>query len=270
MANFASLTNLTSYNPPIPILPTAPNFAFCHEAYGVGLKREDALSAGSYLPYGSRPVIYSISPGKPPEGRARFFQLPLDIRFGGVTISIEVASPVDFDSISITPTDLRGMAGYLANYCVGARGKGGWVTKNIQGVVDYVTDPTTDLDVKHYPQSTAFVTLTISKHSALYSFPGDYDPQMAVFLQRKLADTLGRVPLHSQVVIADRIVRFAVKAQSMQRLETEAWWDDMDLDGVQNSSRLSTKIQRPHAMLGSGTDDTSSRRRTRIRPLQIA
>ena len=109
----------------------APNFAFCHNDYGVGLRELDALYAASKLPSGAGPVRYTNSDDSPPRGAAAFFHLPLIISERGVSVSIEVASPVDLDSITLRPDNLRGMAGYLASHCLGTRGQGGWITSGI-------------------------------------------------------------------------------------------------------------------------------------------
>ena len=54
------LLDHNSYAPPVPILPVAPNFVFCDEAYGTGLMRHDALRAGGLLLQGTVPVTYSV------------------------------------------------------------------------------------------------------------------------------------------------------------------------------------------------------------------
>ena len=226
-----NLVNLNSYVPPVPIPPVAPNFVFCSEAYGTGLIHDDALKAGGLLPQGRLPVTYSVE-GEEIDGLAvnvsaleADYHLPLLEYSGGAWLSVDVSGPVDINSINVVPNDIRGMAGYVASQCVGRHGVGGFVTKKIQGLVDFVTDPTSNIDDTPYPDSTAFLTLTLSTLQTSHSFPGDYDPQLALFLQEAEADALRRVEPRYHAVIVDRIVKFAQVRSRMRRLETEVpWW----------------------------------------------
>ena len=227
----SGLLNHNSFAPPVPILPVAPNFVFCDGAYGTGLSRHEALRAGSLLPQGTLPVTYSIEEpdtegltvnASAPEMR---YRLPFLESFGDVSISVDVSGPVNLDRINVVPNDIRGMAGYVANQCLGRGGVGGFVTKKIQGLVDFVTDPTSNIDVPVYPDYTAFLTLTVSNHQSSYIFPGDYDPEMALFLQKAEVQALSRVRPPYHIVIADRVVDFAIARSRMRRLETEVtWW----------------------------------------------
>ncbi len=58
------------------------------------------------------------------------------------------------------------------------------MTKGIPGLVDYVTDPTSDLYAHPYPSTTAFITVLVGKPDTAFSCPGDYDPDLAYFLQQ--------------------------------------------------------------------------------------
>ena len=193
--------------------------------------RYEALRAGGLLPQGTLPVTYSVEEPDT-EGLAvnasalaSRYRLPFLESFGGVSISVDVSGPVNIDRINVVPNDIRGMAAYVANRCLGRGGVGGFVTKKIQGLVDFVTDPTSNIGVSIYPDYTAFLTLTVSSHQSSYAFPGDYDPEMALFLQKAEAQALSRVRPPYHLVIADRVVDFAIARSRMRRLGTEVpWW----------------------------------------------
>ena len=229
MINFV---NLNSYVPPIPIPPVAPNFVYCSGAFGTGLRRDDALKAAGLLPHGTMPVTYSIEEPDIDSLAANVsalevsYCLPFLEFYGGVSLSVDVSGPVNVDKIVVVPNDIRGMAAYVANQCLRHGGVGGFVTKKIQGLVDFVTDPTEDIDISIYPDSTAFLTLTVSNHENSHVFPGDYDPQMAVVLRKAESDALSRVQPPYDVEIAHRMLRFSVAGLNMRRLGTEVpWWD---------------------------------------------
>ena len=233
-----SLINLNSSTPPVPIPPTAPNFVFCSGAYGTGLRRDEAFKAASLLPQGTIPVTYSI---ERPEGdglAANFSALNLEYRlpflelFGDVSISIDVSGPVNIDKLNVVPNDLRGMTAYVANQCLGRDRVGGFITKKIQGLVDFVTNPRSNINDPIYPDSTAFLTVTVSNHQNSHTFPGDYDPQLASFLQKVEGDALSRVESRYQPEIVDRIMKFAIAKSRMRRLGTEVpWWGGWVVQG---------------------------------------
>ncbi len=259
--------NLNSYVPPVPIPPVAPNFAFCSAAYGTGLTRNDALHAGGQLPRGTRPVTYSVGESdidnlatniSVPQ---RNYQLPLLLFFGGVALGIDVSGPIQISEISVVPDDIRGMAGYVATHCVGRGGVGGFVTKRIQGLVDFVTDPTSDIDAPVYPDSTAFLTVTVSNHQNWHNYPGDYDPQMARFLWRAELDAFeGTDPFYREV-IAERMGRFARVEAQMRRLGTDVPWWGPELVQVQGNRTAATSVQ-----LANITSESvaTARRRKRV------
>ena len=234
-----SLVNLNSYVPPVPLPPVAPNFVFCSGAYGTGLRPADALNAGGQLPQGTLPVTYSVEEPEMDGVRVNVsapdtvYRLPFLEFFGDVAIAVDVSGPVDINQINVVPNDIRGMAGWVASQCIGRGGVGGFVTRKIQGLVDFVTDPTTDIDAALYPDSTAFLTLTVSNLETLHTFPGDYDPQLARFLRQSEIDILFRVEEpHHRFVIAERIQKFAKAESRMRRLETDVpWWGGWLMQG---------------------------------------
>ena len=247
-------SGLASYVEPIPIAPLFPDFALCSPAYGAGLRRQDGLYAGGILPQGTRLLDYSVIEDQE-GGRAWAYELPFDVAFGGVWITVEVASPVSIDSIPLVPNDIRGMAAYLANSCVGARGSGGFVTHRVQGLVDYVTDPMADIDAPEYPASTAFITLTMSSPQHAHSFPGDYDPHMAEILQEAEHRAMEVEAEPLRLELADRAIRFRAQGQRMSRLGTVPWWDTTLIKG--NKTGI---LNRPsHGQAGIGRSKTSRR-----------
>lgn len=78
----------------------------------------------------------------------------------------------------------------------------------------------TDIEDPIYPDSTAFLTLTISKFHVSHSLPGHYDLGMARFLSKVGADALGRVEPCERGVIAEPISLFTQAKISMRRLGT--------------------------------------------------
>ena len=57
-------------------------------------------------------------------------------------ISVEVAGPTSIHTYVAAPNDIRGMAGWLQTECVAMNGRGGFITKGISNLVDYVTSST--------------------------------------------------------------------------------------------------------------------------------
>ena len=189
------------------------------------------MRVAGLLPQGTLPVTYLVQEqdldGLTANASAleSGYRLPFLESFGGVSISVDVSGPVNIDRISVVPNDIRGMAAYVANQCIGRGRLGGFITKRIQGLVEFVTDPTSDIDVPIYPDYTAFLTLTVSSHQSAFAFPGDYDPEMALFLQKAETHALSRVQPPYHTVIADRIVDFAIARSRMRRLGTDVtWW----------------------------------------------
>ena len=233
-----SLGNFSSHVLPVPIPPVLPNFLFCSGDYGTHLRRSDAFLAGSLLPQGIRPVTYSVDAPDIDDLAANVsvpepgYHLPFLELFGGVAISVDVAGAIKIDEFRVAPNDIRGMAGYVAKECVGRQGKGGFITRSIQGLVDYVTDPTSDVEAPLYPDNTAFLTVTVSNQNALNPFPGDYDPQMARFLWKTERAAADREDPRERYIIAGRIKLFARAEVRMRRMGTEVpWWGGWEMQG---------------------------------------
>ena len=257
MANF---TNLTSFIPPIPIPPVAPNFLICDRAYGLGLSFGKALYVADTLPDDTFPVSYTVNQ----DLKSRdFFDLPYETHSGGVSITVNVAGAADIDSILLVPHQIRGMAAYIAEQCLAERGYGGFMTRRIQGLVDFVTDPTSDLDAHPYPSSTAFITVLVGKEDTAFSSPGDYDPNLAYFLQHIEWIAMDRVEAQYLDIIGGRMLRYTAQAAHMTRLGHVAWWDTVAV-GLNETGAASLQVTK------AATHDVStSRRRSRDRSSSI-
>jgi len=263
MLSLSTLSNVTSYVPPTPIEPSFPDFALYHSAYGAGLKRQDGLYTGGILPHGTNAITYTVNQHE--GGRASQYELPFTVSYAGAKIAVQVAGPVSIESIVLRPNDVRGMAGYLANFCVGRFGTGGFVTKRIQGLVDHITNPLSDLGAPKYPDSTAFITVTMSSPD-IRTTAGNYDPGMALFFQRVEENALGRIPqplILEQIEIADRVVRYAVQAKRMQRLGKLAWWDESPLQG--GTTEISDRVTKEQLSNVTAAESGTSRRTKRSR-----
>ena len=230
-----SLVNLSSYLSIVPIPPVAPDFLFCNGAYGTHLMKDEAFEAASLLPQGTTPVTYFIDDPdlgpfatnvSSPELGRREHQLPFLESFGDVSIAVDVSGPVEINRFTVVPNDIRGMAAYVASQCLGTAGWGGFVTREIQELVDFVTDPTSDIDFLRYPDRTAFLTVTVGNHQTSHAFPGNYDPEMASVLRKAEANALDHVQSPYDIAeIEDRVRKFALAGANMQRLGTSVpWW----------------------------------------------
>ena len=252
----ANLTNLTSYNPPMPIPPIAPNFAVCDIAYGFGLLPGDAMFVADTLPCGTLPVPYTVNQDL---SSPDYYDLPYETHIGDVAITINVAGAADIDSILLVPDQIRGMAAYILQHCLEQRRDGGFITKGIQGLVDYVTDPNSDLDAHPYPSSTAFITVLVGKADTAFSCPGDYDPELAYFLQHTEMLAMDNVEHQYLDVIGERMLLYTAQALRMTRLGNVAWWETLE---VGSNGTEAASLQTTNAAMH---DVSTSRRRSRDR-----
>ena len=196
--------------------------------------KDEAFEAASLLPEGTTPVTYFIDDPEldplaanvsSPELERKEYQLPFTQSFGDVTIAVDVCGHVLIDKFTAVPNDIRGMAAYVASQCLGTSGWGGFVTKEIQGLLGFVTDPTSDIDTL-YPDPTAFLTVTVGNHQTSHAFPGDYDPEMARVLRKAEMNALHHVQSPDGIAqIVDRIRKFATAEGNMHRLGNDVpWW----------------------------------------------
>ena len=240
----ASLVNLSSYQPPVPIPPVPPNFHFCSGAFGTNLVKDDAFEAASLLPRGALPVTYSVQVPDTDDLAANVsalemgYELPFLEAYGSAWIAVDVSGPISLDKLNVVPNDIRGMAGWVARRCVGRDRVGGFVTRRIQGLVDFVTDPTSDIGAPTYPDSTAFLTVAVTNMDNTNVFPGDYDPEMAKVLREAEIDAFIRAQPHDRIVLAERIQQFAKAEANMRRLGTDVpWWGGWLMQGNQTTHR---------------------------------
>ncbi|KAK0515807.1 hypothetical protein JMJ35_001841 [Cladonia borealis] len=255
----ANLTNLTSFNPPIPIPPIAPNFAFCDRAYGVGLSQGDAIFLADTLPHGTFPVPYTVNQDlSSPDS----YDLPYETHRRDVAITITVAGVADVDSILLVPNEIRGMAAYIVQNCLEQGRGGGFITKGIQGLVDYVTDPTSDLDAHPYPSSTAFITVLLGQPDTAFSSPGDYDPSLAYFLLHTELVAMDMVEPQYLDIIGERMLQYTAQAARMTRLGNVAWWDTPEVGS--NETEAAPLRMTNAAMHNVSTSRRRSRDRSRL------
>ena len=260
-----NLVNPNAYVPAVPIPPVPPNFLLCNEAYGTNLLHQDAVTAASMLPQGAMPVTYSVEEPEL-EGHAANvstlgsgYSLPFLEIFDSIAISVDVSGPLDIKEINVVPNDIRGMAAFVANECLGRGRVGGFVTKKIQGLVDFVTDPTSDIDNVPYPDSAAFLTLAVTSPETSAAFPGDFDPQMAGLLWKSELDALERVEDYYRPVIAERLDRFLKAQHQMRRLGVQlAWWER---EVAQGNRTASASLHLTNTTAESGA---TARRRRRL------
>ena len=250
---------------PFPIPPVAPDFVYCDGAYGTGLFPNDAFSAADMLPRGTVPVPYSVEESEIDDLAANVsalgvgYELPFLTFKGGVSLAVDVSGPVHIHRIRVIPNDLRGMAAWVAHKCVAqGGGVGGFVTKRIQGLVDFVTDPTKDIDNPDYPASTAFLTLMLSNDEQSATFPGDYDPQLAKVLRQAEIDAWAQAGPRQRPVLQERIQKFTRSEMNMRRLETDVpWWRGWDT--LQGNGTVLTNVQR----VNTTTEGVATARRRR-------
>ena len=253
MANF---TNLTSLIPPVPTPPILPNFAVCASAYGRELSPGNAIFAADILPRGNSPVSYTVNQDLKTPG---FYDLPYETHSGSVSVTVNVAGVADIDSIQLVPNQIRGMTAYIIEQCLMQRGSGGFMTKGIQGLVDYVTDPTSDVDAHPYPSSTAFITVLVGGLDTAFASPGDYDPNLAYFLQHAEAVAMERVEAQYLDILGERMLRYTAQGQRMTRLGHVAWWDTLQAGSNE------TEAASLRATKAATHEVSTSRRRSRDR-----
>ena len=137
------------------------------------------------------------------------------------------------------------------------------MTRGIQGLVDYVTDPISDLDVHPYPSSTAFITVLVGKLDTAFSSPGDYDPSLAYFLLHTELVAMDKVEPQYLDVIGERMLLYTAQTAHMTRLGNVAWWDTPEVGSNETEAA-------PLRMTNAAMHNVStSRRRSRNRSLLV-
>lgn len=220
------------------------------------MSHEAAFFLADRLPHGTLPVPYTVNQDLSSPG---FYDLPCETHTGDVAITINVAGVTDINSTFLVPDQIRGMAAYVAQHCLEQRGGGGFTTKDIQGLVDYVTNPTSDVDAHPYPSSTAFITVLVGNTNTAFTCPGDYDPRLAYFLQHTELVAMDQVEPQYLDVIEERMLLYTAQAERMTILGDVAWWETLEVgwNGTEAAS--------PQLTNAAMHNVSTSRRRSRDR-----
>ena len=227
-----NLVNPSSYLVPVSVPIVPPDSVHCYNDYGIHLQFDEALHAITQLPEGILPVTYTV--GEPEtknyaanvSALAAEHELPFLEFYGGLALSVKMSGPVDIRSVRIVPNVIREMAGWVASDCIArGAGVGGFVTYGIRGLIDFVIDPTSDLDIRPYPDSTAFLTLLISSHRTSDTSPGECAPAIATILRTAEQAAYHRAGPRYKNLIAERVFRYRRSEIAMRRLGAVRWWD---------------------------------------------
>ena len=220
----STLPNLTSSYPPHPVAPIPYDFAYCHSYYGSNLQAHESAFAGSKLPQGADPQQYYINDPTAP------FHLPFTITHGNIQITVEAAigwTAAAYQYITIRPNEIRGMAGYVSEACVGNRQLGGFITRRFTRLVNYALLPDTNLEYVPYPGDTLFLTLTMMTRGMPEPSPGDFDPEVPRQLGNvEVAASRSQTafPRDVRMQFAERSIKLGIQASNMRRSLRRAWW----------------------------------------------
>ncbi|KAL8948467.1 MAG: hypothetical protein Q9222_005355 [Ikaeria aurantiellina] len=102
---------------------------------------------------------------------------------------------------------------------------GGFATVDIGQLIDYVVDPSTD--VEHYPPTISFLTVAITTASSKKPSPGNYDPVIAETLAEAARDAAMRAPASGSArrTLVQRATSFRTIAMRMSAGGSKwAWW----------------------------------------------
>ncbi|KAL6715396.1 hypothetical protein ACLMJK_006357 [Lecanora helva] len=205
--------------------PTAPDTYTCDAWYATPHPPTalDCQHAFSLLPSGTEPEPFSY----------RFHesdpnQLPVEMSYGTCEIVLQAsgAAAAQADRIMIKPVDVRNMAGWVLEQCVGAEKQGGAVTKNVKNAVSWVLDPRSRFDSGNMPPSTTFLSLHIWNAGSSEPWnAGDWDP----YIGRDIAEyayktAVAMAPGKNKDEIERRADRLS-DWSSLQRFgKRQIWW----------------------------------------------
>ncbi|KAL8794077.1 MAG: hypothetical protein Q9195_003377 [Heterodermia aff. obscurata] len=118
------------------------------------------------------------------------------------------------------------MAGWLQNECVAMSGRGGFITKGISNLVNYVTSSTASVRLLNsYPPSTAFLTVSITGDIKDPS-PGNTDPSIAMLLEDSVreawSNSLPGSP--TRQLLAKRSNFYRSQSVKMRTGGNRPWW----------------------------------------------
>ncbi|KAL8726628.1 MAG: hypothetical protein Q9166_006587 [cf. Caloplaca sp. 2 TL-2023] len=150
-----------------------------------------------------------------------------DIEFaGGCMVSIEVAGPHLPQTYALVPDTAYSLVSHIINECVGRAGRvGGFATLDIGKLIDFVINPSVDLE--QYPPSSTFLTVSVTSTNAKKPSPGNYDPIIADTLSGAARDTAMRLPASGAArrTLTERAAKFRQRAMRMSAGgSTYAWW----------------------------------------------
>ncbi|KAL8807065.1 MAG: hypothetical protein Q9182_000898 [Xanthomendoza sp. 2 TL-2023] len=127
---------------------------------------------------------------------------------------------------SFVPDAVQSLASHLVNDCVGRDGRsGGFATLDLEKLIDFVLNPSTDLE--NYPPSSTFLTVSITSSDKKNPSPGNYDPIIAETLAGAARDAAMSVPASSAMrrLLVERAQRFRQRAMRMSTGgSTWPWW----------------------------------------------
>lgn len=162
---------------PVPIPPVAPDYHVCDAYYGQSLRYIDCVRAASTLKVGEDVVPYHVNPpGGLPSGDEPL-TLPIYKKYGSLgavwvlfdsqrltsflglcMVSVELGGPTIPQTVRLRPNDVRGMAGWAIDQCViDGAGSGGFVTKGLLNLINYVADPATDIIAPYRMSASALL-----------------------------------------------------------------------------------------------------------------
>ncbi|KAL8712854.1 MAG: hypothetical protein Q9220_003062 [cf. Caloplaca sp. 1 TL-2023] len=207
--------------------PSAPDFDICDRRYGMGLDIPQCDVVVGRMDIGSESTTYQL----------------IDIETGNCMVSIELAGPHLPATYDIVPDTIQRLANHVINECVGRAGhEGGFATVDISKLIDYVVDPSSD--VEHYRKfffpgsltklmseitapSSSFLTVAITAASSKKPSPGNYDPIIADTLAGAARDAAMRGPASGSArrTLVQRATSFRAIAMRMSVGRSGwTWW----------------------------------------------
>ncbi len=145
---------------PLPFAPIAPDYGICDRRYGAHLTPLICGWAADTLIQGDSLERYTVRGGVPGPHTLPYTAIfgmiilslePFDFSdscsAGNCKIWIEVAGPATPQIYDAVPNEIRGMAAWVIEQCVGeiGGGYGGFATKDINTLTAYVTQPDTEI-----------------------------------------------------------------------------------------------------------------------------
>ncbi|KAL8941141.1 MAG: hypothetical protein Q9211_001948 [Gyalolechia sp. 1 TL-2023] len=215
----------------------------CANFYGTFADTSDCIKAANKLPIGSDTRAFHISTSP------RYYfkeRIPLSRQHGNCMVQVEMAGPRIPPVVHLVPDDIRVVSSYIIETCAleGGGPLGGFGTGNIREMEQWLATLEGDLD-KPMPYYTAFPTITFSNPFPDYFSPGNFDPEMALYLSRFVFDAAQPLPPNSRhaKILRQRATRLQKENKVMTpRGRRIPWWSDPD-----RPPRLDEQMPRPNA-----------------------